>query len=687
MIPENKPKSGGPKLPKFNIYWIYGLIALSLLSARFFQIAPDVSTISHNEFVKLMASGDVEKFVKIENKKIVRFYIKPDSVQKAFYVQKFKQKLAKEKVKGNYLFEYKVDSWDSFNKELEDIYTKYAVVNIPDSSAVEENDWFGPIANTVFSLVLIVVVWVLVMRKMGGGAGGSGGPGGIFNVGKSKATLFEKGGTKVNITFSDVAGLEEAKEEVMEIVDFLKHPKKYTSLGGKIPKGALLIGPPGTGKTLLAKAMAGEAQVPFFSLSGSDFVEMFVGVGASRVRDLFKQAREKAPCIIFIDEIDAIGRARGKNAMMSNDERENTLNQLLVEMDGFGGDTGIIILAATNRPDVLDSALLRPGRFDRQISIDRPDVKGREEIFKVHLGPIKVSESLDIHKLAEQTPGFAGADIANVCNEAALIAARKGKSGVEMKDFQDAIDRVIGGLEKKNKIISKDEKEVIAYHEAGHAICGWYLEHAYPLLKVTIVPRGTAALGYAQYTPKEQYLYTIEQLTDQMCMTLGGRAAEQIFFGKISTGASNDLQQITRMAYSMVTTYGMNDKIGNVSFYDPSQENAFQKPFSEETGKIIDEEVRKMIDAAYHRTLALLQERKAEVEKLAQALLTREVLHKSDVEELIGNRPFEEKTTLEVTEAESFAPSETTVDSAHADDMIDTANATIDAADAAGNNE
>jgi len=687
MIPENKPKNGGPKLPKFNIYWIYGLIALSLLSARFFQIAPDVATLSHNEFVKLMASGDVEKFVKIENKKTVRFYIKPDSVQKAFYVQKFKQKLAKEKVKGNYLFEYKVDSWDSFNKELESIYTKYAVVDMPDSSAVEENDWFGPIANAVFSLVLIVVVWVLVMRKMGGGAGGSGGPGGIFNVGKSKATLFEKGGTKVNITFSDVAGLEEAKEEVMEIVDFLKHPKKYTSLGGKIPKGALLIGPPGTGKTLLAKAMAGEAQVPFFSLSGSDFVEMFVGVGASRVRDLFKQAREKAPCIIFIDEIDAIGRARGKNAMMSNDERENTLNQLLVEMDGFGGDTGIIILAATNRPDVLDSALLRPGRFDRQISIDRPDVKGREEIFKVHLGPIKVSESLDIHKLAEQTPGFAGADIANVCNEAALIAARKGKSGVEMKDFQDAIDRVIGGLEKKNKIISKDEKEVIAYHEAGHAICGWFLEHAYPLLKVTIVPRGTAALGYAQYTPKEQYLYTIEQLTDQMCMTLGGRAAEQIFFGKISTGASNDLQQITRMAYSMVTTYGMNDKIGNVSFYDPSQENSFQKPFSEETGKIIDEEVRKMIDAAYHRTLDLLQSKKAEVEKLAQALLTREVLHKSDVEELIGNRPFEEKTTLEVSEAESFAPTETTVDSANAADIIDTANATIDAADAAGNNE
>ncbi len=699
MIPENNnskkkgPLGDGPKLPKFNIYWIYGLIALSLLSARFFQMAPDVNTISHNEFVKLMTSGDIEKYVKVENKKVVRIYIKADSIQKEFYVQKFKTKLPKEKVKGNYLFEYKIEDWASFNREVENIYTKYAITNIPDSSSDSESDWFGPIANTIFSLVLIVVVWVLLMRKMGGGAGGNGGPGGIFNVGKSKATLFEKGGTKVNITFADVAGLEEAKEEVMEIVDFLKNPKKYTNLGGKIPKGALLIGPPGTGKTLLAKAMAGEAQVPFFSLSGSDFVEMFVGVGASRVRDLFKQAREKAPCIIFIDEIDAIGRARGKNAMMSNDERENTLNQLLVEMDGFGGDTGIIILAATNRPDVLDSALLRPGRFDRQISIDRPDVKGRQEIFKVHLGPIKVSESLDIYKLAEQTPGFAGADIANVCNEAALIAARKGKTGVEMQDFQDAIDRVIGGLEKKNKIISPNEKEVIAYHEAGHATCGWFLEHAYPLLKVTIVPRGTAALGYAQYTPKEQYLYTIEQLTDQMCMTLGGRAAEQIFFGKISTGASNDLQQISKMAYSMVTTYGMNEKIGNVSFYDPSQENTFQKPYSEETGKIIDEEVRKMIAEAYQRTLQLLTDHKEDVEKLAKALLDKEVLHKSDVEELIGKRPFESEKNGDVHE--TFAPTETTVvgatdstaDATATDDTIDNANATIDAADATGNNE
>jgi cell division protease FtsH len=642
-------------MPKFNIYWIYGLIAISLLSARFFQTAPDIMTTSELEFKQVMLiGGDVEKIDLVQNKELVRVYIKPDSIDKDFYVQKLKRKMDKAKIKNVPLFEFNVTDWNSFNERLQRFYEQKNIQEVP-QNAIKEGEWFGPIANTIFSLVLIVVVWVLLMRKMGGGGGSGGGPGGIFNVGKSKATLFEKGGTKVNITFADVAGLEEAKEEVMEIVDFLKHPKKYTALGGKIPKGALLIGPPGTGKTLLAKAMAGEAQVPFFSLSGSDFVEMFVGVGASRVRDLFKQAREKAPCIIFIDEIDAIGRARGKNAMMSNDERENTLNQLLVEMDGFGGDTGIIILAATNRPDVLDSALLRPGRFDRQISIDRPDVKGREEIFKVHLGPIKVSENLDVHKLAEQTPGFAGADIANVCNEAALIAARKGKTGVEMKDFQDAIDRVIGGLEKKNKIISKEEKEVIAYHEAGHAICGWFLEHAYPLLKVTIVPRGTAALGYAQYTPKEQYLYTIEQLTDQMCMTLGGRAAEQIFFGKISTGASNDLQQITKMAYSMVTTYGMNDKIGNVSFYDPSQENTFQKPFSEETGKIIDEEVRKMIDAAYHRTLDLLTLRKGEVEKLAKELLDKEVLHKSDVEALIGMRPYEEEkvVTFDVEEVKS----------------------------------
>jgi cell division protease FtsH len=530
------------------------------------------------------------------------------------------------------------------------------VKRVPDKPG-DEGELFGQIVSTLLPILLIALVFIMMMRKVGGGAG-AGGPGGIFNIGKSKATLFEKG-TKVNINFSDVAGLDEAKVEVMEIVDFLKNPKKYTNLGGKIPKGALLIGPPGTGKTLLAKAVAGEAQVPFFSLSGSDFVEMFVGVGASRVRDLFKQAREKAPCIIFIDEIDAIGRARGKNMMMSNDERENTLNQLLVEMDGFGTDLGIIILAATNRPDVLDSALLRPGRFDRQISIDRPDLVGREAIFKVHLIPIKVSQTLDTHKLAEQTPGFAGADIANVCNEAALIAARNGKEAVDMSDFQDAIDRVIGGLEKKNKIILPEEKEIIAYHEAGHAICGWFLEHAYPLLKVTIVPRGTAALGYAQYTPKEQYLYNTDQLLDQICMTLGGRASESIFFNKISTGASNDLQQVTKMAYSMITVYGMNEKLGNVSYYDPQQENTFQKPYSEETGKMIDEEVRKLIETAFERTKKLLTERKQEVETIAQALLKREVLFKSDVEALIGKRPYDNKKALDFVDN----PKEAVIDS------------------------
>ena len=574
-------------------------------------------------------------------------YIKKDRLAKDFYVKQFKKKMNEKQMGDAPIFSFEVVDWKAFEERVDEFCKANNIAEV-EMKVVKAPEWFGPLLNTVFTLLIIIVAWVLLMRKMGGPSSG-GGPGGIFNIGKSKATLFDKG-AKVNITFADVAGLDEAKVEVMEIVDFLKNPKKYTSLGGKIPKGALLVGPPGTGKTLLAKAMAGEAQVPFFSLSGSDFVEMFVGVGASRVRDLFKQAREKAPCIIFIDEIDAIGRARGRNAIMSNDERENTLNQLLVEMDGFGGDTGIIILAATNRPDVLDSALLRPGRFDRQISIDRPDVKGREAIFKVHLMPIKISETLDLHKLAEQTPGFAGADIANVCNEAALIAARKGKESVDMSDFQDAIDRVIGGLEKKNKIIAPHEKAVIAYHEAGHAVCGWFLEHAYPLLKVTIVPRGTAALGYAQYTPTEQYLYNTDQLMDQICMTLGGRAAEQIFFGKISTGAANDLQQITRIAYSMVTAYGMNSKVGNVSFYDPTQENTFTKPFSEETGKIIDEEVRGIIDEAYKRTIQLLTEKKEEVEKLAKELLDKEVLHKSDVEVLIGKRPFEEKKILEVEE-------------------------------------
>ncbi|MGC4037973.1 MAG: ATP-dependent zinc metalloprotease FtsH [Chitinophagaceae bacterium] len=637
------PKKG----PRFSIYWVYAIIFAVLIGVQVYNpFNSNMAKTTPNDFKGMVASGDVLKYTIVSNRNLVRVYLKPESLVK--YQEQLKKGISGKISDEGPQMSFKITAAEDFQKEMREFYDKHSDVKQVDYEVDQEKDWLVPILNTLLPVLLFIALFVLFMRKMGGGAAGGGGPGGIFNIGKSKATLFDKG-TKVNITFADVAGLDEAKVEVMEIVDFLKNPKKYTALGGKIPKGALLVGPPGTGKTLLAKAMAGEAQVPFFSMSGSDFVELFVGVGASRVRDLFKQAREKAPCIMFIDEIDAIGRARGKNVMMSNDERESTLNQLLVEMDGFGTDSGIIVLAATNRPDVLDTALLRPGRFDRQITIDKPDLKGREAIFKVHLKPIKISQKLDIHKLAEQTPGFAGADIANVCNEAALIAARKGKDAVEMEDFQDAVDRVIGGLEKKNKIISPEEKKIIAYHEAGHAICGWYLEHAYPLLKVTIVPRGTAALGYAQYTPKEQYLYNTDQLVDQICMTLGGRASEEIFFNKISTGAQNDLQQITKIAYAMVSVYGMNDKVGNVSFYDPQQgEYNFTKPYSDETAKMIDQEVRKLIDDAYDRTKALLTERKMQVEKLAEALLEKEVLFQSDVETLIGKRPYEEKKTLDV---------------------------------------
>lgn len=637
------------KGPRFSIYWVYGIVALTLVIVQLYRgVAPTATVITDLKFRnEMLASNDIQKLELVRNKDVVRVYINKDSLSKEIYVKALGDRYDIVSKTDGPQFQFEVPDAKTYQgTTLAEFYKEHPNVKEVPVNIVSDPEWFGSLLNYIFPLLMFALLFVLMIRKVGG-PGGGGGPGGIFSIGKSKATLFEKG-TKVTITFADVAGLEEAKQEVMEIVDFLKNPKKYTALGGKIPKGALLVGSPGTGKTLLAKAMAGEAQVPFFSMSGSDFVELFVGVGASRVRDLFKQAREKAPCIIFIDEIDAIGRARGKNVMMSNDERENTLNQLLVEMDGFGTDSGIIILAATNRPDVLDSALLRPGRFDRQITIDKPDVKGREEIFNVHLKPIKTSAKLDVFKLAEQTPGFAGADIANVCNEAALIAARKGKTEVEMDDFQDAIDRVIGGLEKKNKIISPDEKEIIAYHEAGHAICGWFLEHAYPLLKVTIVPRGTAALGYAQYTPKEQYLYNTDQLKDQICMTLGGRASEEIFFGKISTGASNDLQQITKIAYSMITVYGMNDKIGNISYYDPQQDNYFTKPYSEETGKLIDEEVRKLIDEAYVRTKNLLTEKKAQVEILAKELLKREVLFQSDLEHLIGKRPFEEKKPADV---------------------------------------
>jgi AFG3 family protein len=645
------PKRG----PRFNIYWIWALIAIVLIGFQFFHgnFSPTAEDISQQEFQTMVQNGDVDKIEIISNKNLVRVYVKPDSLNTELVRNKLAKKTTPVAKEGPH-FQFGISKPEIFAIDMRAFYLKHPEIKEVDTKNDTEGDWVAPALNILLPIIAIILICVVMMRKMGSGGGGAGGPGGIFNIGKSKATLFDKG-TRVNITFNDVAGLDEAKVEVMEIVDFLKNPKKYTALGGKIPKGALLVGPPGTGKTLLAKAMAGEAQVPFFSMSGSDFVELFVGVGASRVRDLFKQAREKSPCIIFIDEIDAIGRARGKNAVMSNDERESTLNQLLVEMDGFSGESGIIVLAATNRPDVLDTALLRPGRFDRQIEIDKPDLKGREHIFKVHLKPIKISQTLDIFKLAEQTPGFAGADIANVCNEAALIAARKGKEAVDMSDFQDAIDRVIGGLEKKNKIISPDEKRIIAYHEAGHAICGWFLEHAYPLLKVTIVPRGTAALGYAQYTPKEQYLYNTDQLLDQICMTLGGRASEDLFFNKISTGAQNDLQQITRTAYAMVTVYGMNDKVGNVSFYDPQQENAFTKPYSEETSKIIDQEVRKLIDEAFERTKLLLKEKRGEVVKLAEALLEKEVLFQSDVEALIGKRPFEEKKLLDVDHKEPHA--------------------------------
>lgn len=636
--------------PRFNIYWIYGAILLLLIGLQFFGAnlaGTAVKQQSFEDFKAVLLQGRVERVVVITNTNEAEVYTKGDAaaMNRPNGTPTFSKKRAADPE-----LSFRIGSVESFEQNLREAQKEIQAVNpaakpIPVIYDSRSNLFREILGSFLLPLIILVAMWFLIMRKMGGGAGGGGAAGGIFNIGKSKAQLFEKG-TRVNITFNDVAGLDEAKVEVMEIVDFLKNPKKYTALGGKIPKGALLVGPPGTGKTLLAKAVAGEAQVPFFSMSGSDFVELFVGVGASRVRDVFKQAREKSPCIVFIDEIDAIGRARGKNMVMSNDERENTLNQLLVEMDGFSGDSGIIVLAATNRPDVLDSALLRPGRFDRQISIDVPDVKGREMIFEVHLKPIKKSKDLNIKKLAEQTPGFAGADIANICNEAALIAARKGKEEVEMVDFNDAIDRVIGGLEKKNKIILPEEKKVIAYHEAGHAVSGWFLEHAHPLVKVTIVPRGTAALGYAQYLPKEQYIRNTDHLMDDMCMSLGGRAVEDLVFNKISTGALSDLQHVTRMAYAMVSMYGMNEKLGNISFYDGQSEGSFTKPYSEETGKIIDDEVRKLVDKAYQRVRSLLQDKIAAVTTIAEQLLDKEVLYKDDLETLIGKRPYEDQLAI-----------------------------------------
>jgi len=633
---------GGPKA-NYQLWIILALVGV-ILAVSYFNRTGELVEVQSSRFEDMVQRKDIKKLVLIKNEELIEITLKSEALQNAAYKQELEKSTPFGLSPNGPHFKMKIGSIDKFYDKYEQI-TK----NIPrgeqiDLQVEERSDVTGMLLNWGFLFLLLFGFWMLMRRMTGGG-----GPGGqIFNIGKSKAALFDAE-NKVKITFEDVAGLEEAKEEIKEIVDFLKTPGKFTKLGGKIPKGALLVGPPGTGKTLLAKAVAGEAAVPFFSLSGSDFVEMFVGVGAARVRDLFKQAKEKAPCIVFIDEIDAIGRSRGRGQMPgSNDERENTLNSLLVEMDGFATDSGVIILAATNRPDVLDSALLRPGRFDRQISIDKPDIAGREQIFKVHLKPVKISKDVDPKKLAAQTPGFAGAEIANVCNEAALIAARKDKKEVDMLDFQDAVDRVIGGLEKKTKIISPEEKRIVAYHEAGHAVAGWFLEHADPLVKVSIVPRGIAALGYAQYLPKEQFLYQTEQLMDEMCMTFGGRASEEIVFGKISTGALSDLERITKMAYSMVTVYGMNREIGNMSFFDSKQsEYAFNKPYSEATSEKIDKEAKKIIDTAYERTKALLEHHRGHLEVIAKELLEKEILFQADLERLIGKRPFASETTYQ----------------------------------------
>jgi cell division protease FtsH len=633
------------KKPKFSPYWIYGLIIAAFLG---FQLisgglgGSDVKQINPNQFFEFMKDGDVAK-VNIINNREARVYLDKEALAKEVHKgTKPNNILPSVSPQANYSFEF--GDLKLFQEEINKIKAE-SNLTVPVSFKTEENVW----GNFIFSLlpfVLIIGVWIFIMRRMSSGGGGGAG-GQLFNIGKSKAKLFDEK-TDVKTSFKDVAGLEGAKEEVQEIVDFLKFPEKYTSLGGKIPKGALLVGQPGTGKTLLAKAVAGEAKVPFFSLSGSDFVEMFVGVGASRVRDLFKQAKEKSPSIIFIDEIDAIGRARGKSNMSgSNDERENTLNQLLTEMDGFGTNTNVIVLAATNRADVLDKALMRAGRFDRQIFVDLPDVRERKEIFEVHLRPIKQSEKLDIDFLAKQTPGFSGADIANVCNEAALIAARNGKKAVDKQDFLDAVDRIVGGLEKKNKIITKDEKKAIAYHEAGHATVSWMLEHAAPLVKVTIVPRGQS-LGAAWYLPEERLIVRPEQMLDEMCAALGGRAAEKVIFDKISTGALSDLEKVTKQARAMVTIYGLSEKVGNLTYYDSSgqSEYNFSKPYSEKTSELIDNEISDIIETQYRRAIALLEDNKDKLTQLAEVLLEKEVIFKDNLEKIFGKRPFEKRELI-----------------------------------------
>ena len=645
MAEENKNKTKKsnnimPKTPNPNTQlWV--LIGLSILvfGVMYFSNSSMSKKINKFEFEEMVLANDVKRVVVIKNKDLVEVHLKEESLLNEKYAEDVDKKSPFAMKKGPH-YHFTIGSVENFEKQMTALNDKLKPEEQITSDYIvrqDMGDWFGSFG---FLFILLFVFWFL-MRRMTGGAGGAGGQ--LFNIGKSKAALFDAE-NKVKVSFKDVAGLDEAKEEVNEVVDFLKHPEKYTRLGGKIPKGVILVGPPGTGKTLLAKAVAGEAGVPFFTLSGSDFVEMFVGVGAARVRDLFKQAKTKAPCIIFIDEIDAIGRSRGKGPMQGgNDERENTLNSLLVEMDGFATDAGIILMAATNRPDVLDSALMRPGRFDRQIYVDMPDLLGREEIFKVHTKPLKMDGSVDTEFLAKQTPGFSGADIANICNEAALIAARRKRDAVTKQDFLDAVDRIIGGLEKKNKIISDKEKEVIAYHEAGHATISWMTEHANPLIKVTIVPRGRS-LGAAWYLPNERQITTTEQMLDEMCATLGGRAAEKVIFGKISTGALSDLEKVTKQAYAMVSIYGLNEKVGNLSFYDSTGQNEYSmtKPYSDKTAELIDAEVSQMIEKSYLRAQKILEENKGKLIKLAKLLLEKEVIFKDDLEIIFGKRPYED---------------------------------------------
>jgi len=642
-----KNKKPEIKKPKFSAYWLYAAIFLVFIGIQFFggNSWSQPAKTSQAEFEKYLRDGDVEK-VEIINRKIAKVYLTKDAKAKEIHSKGTgNDLLSPGPDDANYQFEF--GDLQNFENSIEQIKEQ----NNIDTKVVwntESNVW-GDILISLLPFVVIIAIWIFIMRRMSSGGGGGAG-GQIFNIGKSKAKLFDEK-IDVKTSFKDVAGLEGAKEEVQEIVDFLKTPDKYTALGGKIPKGALLVGPPGTGKTLLARAVAGEAKVPFFSLSGSDFVEMFVGVGASRVRDLFKQAKEKSPSIIFIDEIDAIGRARGKNNFSgSNDERENTLNQLLTEMDGFGTNTNVIVIAATNRADVLDKALMRAGRFDRQIYVDLPDVRERKEIFEVHLRPIKIDEALDTEFLAKQTPGFSGADIANVCNEAALIAARNGKTAVDKQDFLDAVDRIVGGLEKKNKIITPDEKKAIAYHEAGHATVSWMLEHAAPLVKVTIVPRGQS-LGAAWYLPEERLIVRPDQMLDEMCAALGGRAAEKVIFDKISTGALSDLEKVTKQARAMVTIYGLNDNVGNLTYYDSSGQNEynFSKPYSEKTAELIDKEISILIETQYKRAIDLLEKNKDKLTELADVLLEKEVIFKDNLQKIFGNRPFEKPEEVPLT--------------------------------------